>query len=132
MSQENVDLVRSGYDRFNAGEREPPLELWHVDAEYVSDRRDPDPATYHGVGAIAGVFNSWVEAYPDLRVEPLEIRESDNHVFVWARFLGHGAGSGVAIDMERAQVWTMEDAKIRRVEEHFDRAEALEALGLSE
>ena len=132
MSQENMDLVRSGYDRFNAGEREPPPELWHVDAEYVSDRRDPDPATYHGLAAIARVFHSWVEAYPDLRVEPLEIRESDNQVFVWARFLGHGAGSGVAIDMERAQVWTMEDAKIRRVEEHFDRAEALAAVGLSE
>ena len=58
-------------------------------------------------------------------MEPLEIRESDNRVFVWARFLGHGAGSGVAIDMERAQVWTMEAAKIRRVEEHFDRASKL-------
>ena len=77
-------------------------------AEYVSDRRDPDPATYHGLAAIAGVFHGWVEAYPDLRVEPHEIWQSDNQVFVWARFLGHGAGSGVAIDMERAQVWTME------------------------
>jgi ketosteroid isomerase-like protein len=132
MSQQNVELVRSGYERFNAGEREPPPALWHPDAEYISDRRDPDPATYHGLAAIAGVFHSWVEAYPDLRVEPLEIRQSDNQVFVWARSLGHGARSGVAIDMERAQVWTMEDAKIRRVEEHSDRAEALEAVGLSE
>jgi ketosteroid isomerase-like protein len=132
MSQENVELLSSAYERFNGGEREPPPELWHTDAEYVSDRRDPDPATYHGLAAIAGVFHSWVEAYPDLRVEPLEIRQSDNRVFVWTRFLGHGAGSGVPIDMERAQVWTMEDAKIRRVEEYFDRSEALEAVGLSE
>jgi hypothetical protein len=78
------------------------------------------------------VFHSWVEAYPDLRVEPLEIRQSDNQVFVWARFLGHGAASGVPIDMERAQVWTIEDAKIRRVGEHLDRSEALEAAGLTE
>ena len=44
MSQKNVDLLRSGYERFNAGEREPPEDLWHADAEYVPDRNDPDPA----------------------------------------------------------------------------------------
>jgi ketosteroid isomerase-like protein len=132
MSQENVEIVRSAYERFNAGEREPSPELWHLDAEYISDRRDPDPATYRGLAAIARVFRSWVDAYPDLRVEPLEIRASGHRVFVWTRFSGHGAGSEVPIDMERAQVWTVEDAKIRQAEEYFDSDEALEAAGLRE
>jgi ketosteroid isomerase-like protein len=132
MSQENVEIVRSGYERFNAGETEPPRDLWHLDGEYVPDRGDPDPGTHHGLAAIAKVYKSWTEAYPDLRVEPLEIRPSGNRVFVWVRFFGHGAGSGVAIDMERAQVWTVEDAQIRRCEEFFDRHRALEAVGLSE
>ena len=131
MSQENVELVRAAYERFNAGDRAPSPELWHSDCEYVSDRRDPDPATYRGLAAITRVFHSWVDAYPDLRVEPLEILASGQRVFVWTRFSGHGAGSGVPIDMERAQVWTLEGGKIRRAEEYFDRAEGLEAVGLT-
>ena len=132
MSQENVEIVRSGYERFNAGEREPPTDLWHVDCEYIPDRQDPDPGTHRGLAAIAKVYRGWVDAYPDLRVEPLEIRANGGRVLVWARFVGQGAGSGVAVDMERAQVWTIEDAKVRRCEEFFDRADALEAVGLSE
>src|SRR5262245_1575859 len=132
MSQQVEDLVRSAYDRFNAGEREPIPDLWERDAEYVPDRKEPEPAPYLGLDAIAGVFRSWVDAYPDLRVEPLEIRSTADRVFVWARFVGHGAGSGVAIDMERAQVYTVIEGKIRRVEEYFERPEALEAAGLQE
>jgi len=121
--------VRLGYDRFNEGGREVS-ELWHVDGEYINARGDPEPAIHRGFDAIARVFRTWFEAYPDLRVEPLEIRPSGDQAFVWVRFSGHGAGSGVPIDMERAHVWTVEEGKIRRIEEYFDRAEALEAVGL--
>jgi ketosteroid isomerase-like protein len=53
-----------------------------------------------------------------------------DRAFVWARWWGHGAGSGVPIEMEMAQVWTVEDGKVRRIAEFFDRDEGLEAAGL--
>jgi hypothetical protein len=34
--------------------------------------------------------------------------------------------------MELAEIWTLEGGRIRRIEEYFDRAEALDAVGLSE
>jgi hypothetical protein len=71
-----------------------------------------------------------VEAYPDLRVEPLEIMTNGDRALVWASWRGHGAGSGVPIEMEMAQVWTVEDGKIRRIAEFSDRDEGLEAAGL--
>ncbi len=132
MSQAPEDVVRSAYERFNAGERDPLPDLWHHDAKWIPDRRDPEPAPYLGLDAISGVFRSWVEAYPDLRVDPLEMRATGERVFAWVRFSGHGAGSRVAIDMERAIVYTVERGKVRLVEEYFDRAEALEAAGLRE
>ena len=98
MSQAPEDVVRSAYERFNAGERDPLPDLWHHDAKWIPDRRDPEPAPYLGL----------------------------------VRFSGHGAGSRVAIDMERAIVYTVEREKVRPVEEYFNRAEALEAAGLSE
>ena len=74
----------------------------------------------------------WVEAYPDLQVEPLEIQTNGDRAFVWVRFSGHGAESGVPIDMELAHVHTFKGGKLRRIEEYSDRADGLEAAGLSE
>ena len=52
-------------------------------------------------------------------------------VFVWTHFSGHGADSGVAMDMELAHVLTItDDGRTRRIEEFFDRGEALAAAGI--
>ena len=53
-------------------------------------------------------------------------------VFLWVRFSGHGEGSGAPVEMELAHVLTMRDGKVAQTVEYFDRAEALEAAGLSE
>jgi ketosteroid isomerase-like protein len=132
MPQENVDLIRSAYDRFNGGEKVPPADLWHADGEYVNSANDPDPAVHRGLEAVRKQFKSWVDTYPDLHVEPVESLVNADRVFVWTHFTGTAAVSGAPVEMQMAQVWTVEDGKIRRCEEYFDRAEALEAAGLSE
>jgi ketosteroid isomerase-like protein len=124
------DFVRSGYAAFNRGMRVPSLDVWHADGVYVNSSEDPDPDTHRGIDAVRKQYARWVEAYPDLRVEPLEIMTNGDRAFVWARWRGHGAGSGVPIEMEMAQVWTVEDGKIRRIAEFSDRDEGLEDAGL--
>lgn len=131
MSPEEIEeLVRWGYDWFNR-EKEPP-PTWLPDGEFVNSRDDPDHAVYRGIEAIRKQHRGWFEAYPDLRVEPLEIRQRADRVFAWVHFSGHGADSGIALNMELAHVITLEGARVRRLEEYFDRAEALEAVGLRE
>jgi len=132
MADDIEDLVHAGYGAFNAGEREPTLEYWHADGVYVNDAMDPDPATHRGIEAVRKQYARWVDAYPDLRVEPLEIRVNRDRAFVWVRFSGHGASSGVPIEMELAQIVTYEDGRIRSIEEYSDRAEGLKAAGLTE
>jgi ketosteroid isomerase-like protein len=139
MSQENVEeIVRRGYARFNGAEREPPdekelasLDVWHPDGVYVNDARDPDAGIHRGIEAVRQQVGQWVEAYPDLQVEPLEIQTNGNRAFVWVRFSGHGAASGVPIDMEMAHVVTIDEGgKTLRIEEYPERADGLEAAGL--
>jgi uncharacterized protein len=130
MSQENVEKVIEGYARYNAGERTPELDFWHDDAEYHASATDPDSAIHCGIDAIRRQFKTWEEAYPDLRVEPLEVKDSGEDVFAWVRFAGHGASSGVPIDMELAHVQTIRDGKIARLVEYPDRADTLKAVGL--
>src|SRR3954469_15270918 len=140
MSQESLEeFIRRGYARFNASEREPPdeeefasLDIYHPDSVYVNDANDPDPGLHRGIKAVRQQIRRWVEAYPDLQVEPLEIQTSGDRAFVWVRFSGHGAGSGVPIEMEMAHVNTVEDGKLRRVEEYQERGDGLKAVGLPE
>jgi ketosteroid isomerase-like protein len=132
MSEENVEFALAGYARFNAGEREAELWFFTPDAEYHVAREDPDSAIHRGIDAVRGQFARWVEAYPDLTVEPLEAKGKGDKVFLWVRFSGHGEGSGVPVEMELAHVLTMRDGRVARTAEYYDRAEALEAAGLSE
>jgi ketosteroid isomerase-like protein len=55
-----------------------------------------------------------------------------DQVFVWVRFAGHGAGSGLPVEMEVAHVITLRAGKFTRLDEYYDRAEALKAAGLAE
>ena len=129
--QEIVDFVLASYERGNRAQQ-LDVDSWHPDGEYVNAREDPDHAIYRGVGAIQKLFASWIEAYPDVRVEPIDARANGERVFVWVRFSGHGAASGMPLDMEMAHVITLEDGRIRRLQEYFDRAEALAAVGVAE
>jgi ketosteroid isomerase-like protein len=124
------ELIRWGYDWFNREQEPPPT--WLADGEFVNSREDPDHATYRGIDAIRAQHQGWFDSYPDLHVEPLEIRANGDRVFVWTRFTGHGADSGAAMEMELAHVLTLENGRTRRLEEYSDRAEGLAAVGLAE
>ena len=92
MSEENVRFVLDGYARFNAGDKEAGLWFFTPDAEYHVAREDPDSAVHRGIDAVRRQFARWVEAYPDLTVEPLDAKGSGDMVFLWVRFSGHGEG----------------------------------------
>jgi ketosteroid isomerase-like protein len=132
MSQENIKFVRDGYARFNAGEKTAELWFWHPDAEYHAAREDPDSDVHRGIDAIRKQFASWLEAYPDLKIEVLEAEGIGDQVFLWVRFVGHGAASGIPLEMELAHVYTIRDARAARVVEYMDRGEARKATGLGE
>jgi ketosteroid isomerase-like protein len=128
--EDTEERVRWGYDWFNR-EKEPP-PTWLPDGEFVNSVEDPDHATYRGIDAIRAQHRGWFDAYPDLKVEPLEVRVNGERVFVWVRFTGHGADSGAAMEMELAHVLTLEGGMTRRLEEYFDRPQGLAAAGLTE
>jgi ketosteroid isomerase-like protein len=107
-------------------------EYYHADAEYHVAREDPDSAVHCGVAAITKHVERWIEAYPDLKLERSDGKAVGDQVFVWVRLVGHGAGSGALVEMEMAHVITLRDGKFARVDEYYDRAEALKAVGLEE
>jgi ketosteroid isomerase-like protein len=56
----------------------------------------------------------------------------DDKVVALVRWIGRGKTSGAQAEISMAMVWTVRDQAITRLEFFLDRAQALEAVGLSE
>jgi ketosteroid isomerase-like protein len=135
VSQAVIDFVVEGYRRYNERDRSLPwpddenARIWHEDGEYRSAREDPDSEVHRGLEAIRVQFQRWHDTYPDLWVTIVDIQMNGDKVLAWVHLTGHGAGSGVPIEMELAHVLAFRDGKIAYIAEFFDRAEALEHIG---
>jgi ketosteroid isomerase-like protein len=65
-------------------------------------------------------------------VTVVDVRVNGAMVLLWVHLSGHGAGSGVPIEMELAHVLALRDGEIAYIAEFFDRAEAMEHVGISD
>ena len=133
MSQENVEIVRRLVEALNARDLDRYyVEFFDPEVEYQTSAEDPDAATHRGRQAYKRYVEQWIESFDGLHVDVEEyIDVGGERVFTWSRFTGRGRTSGVPADWYLAVIFTIRDGKVVRAEEYFDRAEALEAAGLS-
>jgi hypothetical protein len=89
-------------------------------------------ANYHGHGGYREAWRVILEAFEDVRLDPLELLDLGDRWLVTIEWNGHGAGSGVSISQQGFQLFTMRRGLVVRQDDFVDRAKALEAVGLSE
>jgi ketosteroid isomerase-like protein len=132
MSQENVELLRAWIDAFNGRDFHAIARLNHPAIEWHTSAEDPDATTHWGQEAVQRYLEGYIESFPDLQIEATEcFPVGSDRVFTTNRFRGRSA-NGVPMDWLLTTVTTYEDGRVVQVAEYFDRAEALEAAGLSE
>jgi uncharacterized protein len=133
MSQENVALVLRV---FGQG-RDNPDVLFDVlddDVQWDYGVLDiPDSAgIWHGPAGVREFFRRWVGAFEDWDFEFGDAIAVGDSVVVRVHQWGRGKGSGVTVDQEFWQVWTIRNGKVVRFRAYVTEAEALEAVGLRE
>ena len=136
MSQENVEIVRRGYERYAAGDFEAVADLI-ADEATLPDAgglgiADSAAGSRFGPEGFLRATEEAREAFEDYLVEPEEFIDAGNAVIVPVRISGQGRGSGVKLDMNLVHLWVLRDGKAIRNEIHRTVAEALEAAGVSE
>jgi ketosteroid isomerase-like protein len=141
MSQENVEVVRQGFDAFNAfmcGERSEEAVAALVDPEFEYDWPaewdwpEPDHSR-RGVPLAFAFINQVQSALDDVVWEPLEFIEAPgNRVLAQVRQSGRDPQSGVPVEVQLFHVATLRDGRVRKLEFFRHRAEALDAAGLRE
>jgi ketosteroid isomerase-like protein len=87
---------------------------------------------FYGLDSIRDNIDHWESAWEDFEVTAEEFLDGGDRVVVAARHRGRGRESGVTVDARFYEVYTLRDGKIIRADEYAERAEALEAAGLSE
>lgn len=92
----------------------------------------PDGKVFHGHDGAAEATRTWLGAWEDWRLEVEEIIDLGDRVLVLARESGRGKGSGIEIEHPHAAIVTVRNGKVVHTLGFVDRAEALEAAGLSE
>jgi ketosteroid isomerase-like protein len=134
MSQENVELVRSAVEAYNAG---PEAHLAFM-AEDIEVRPDtsvfPEAKPLHGRDEyrrfLAEIDQGW-EGGDKLGVIR-EVLAVGDRVVARADWGGRGRASGIDLRSSLTAVYDIRDGQIIRIEFYFEHAKALEAAGLSE
>jgi len=133
MSQENVrvknDVIRRWFWAFEndtaafRAALHPEIEWFPID----ENRR-----RLYGIEAALRNRNEWLETWEEHRFEVEEVVAERDSVVVWVHITARGKINGAEVDVRFYAHAKLRDDKVVYIYDHEDKAEALEAAGLSE
>jgi ketosteroid isomerase-like protein len=133
MSRENVELVRGIVEAWLRGDFEGALARIAGDIEWEGP---PDVSgggrSYRGHEEMGDALGTWVGTWDDYHYELRNLLPAGDEVLVEGWHRGRGKGSGVEVSEAIYMVWTVRDGMAVRQRMFRDRAQALEAAGLSD
>jgi ketosteroid isomerase-like protein len=133
MSRENVEVVRAVFDAQRRRDWQAFPDLYDPEIEWddVSGLWG-DWGTRRGFEAVRDAWMTWFEAFEDVDFDIESTLDANDDVVTSIRIGGRGRESGLLVHQQISAVWTLRNGKVTRVRGYRDRAEALEAVGLSE
>jgi ketosteroid isomerase-like protein len=132
MSQENVEIVRRWIEAFNRRDLTSTLALWSADCELDWSRSmGPLKGVYRGHRGLETFWNEFWSTFERVELEPHGFTQADSDVVVpnTAHLRGR---EGIEVVARSTFVVTVENGLTTRLRLFQERAEALEAAGLSE
>jgi ketosteroid isomerase-like protein len=132
MSEEIVETVRRLNEAWNRRDRKMWLALFHPDAEFDWSRsRGPLKGVYRGHGELEVFWDAFWSTFENVQVEMHSVTEVGSEVVV--PNTAHVRGrQGIEVVARSTFVFRVENGQITRLRMFQERAEALEAVGLSD
>ena len=131
MSEENVEILRRVYGQWASGDLS--ADFFDPDVEYSRiGAQTPDmEGRWLGLDEMWTAIREYLRAFSDLRIEAERIIDlGGDRVLVLSRHTARGKQSGVPIEHEVGDLFTLRRGKIVRYESYWNPAQALEAAGL--
>ena len=133
MSQENVEIVRAGFEALNRGDIDGMLSHLTEDHEWRPPSYAIDGVIFLGHEGYVAWFEGVRDRWRSARFTPAAFSDAgDRHVIAEVRAEVIARASGTPVDQVFWTVHSMDDGKVTRTEAFASEAEALEAAGLRE
>jgi ketosteroid isomerase-like protein len=132
MSQENVEIVRAVYERWERGDFRATLDMLDAHVVLVLGPEFPEAGTYFGIEAVSEYTRGLLEPFTDFTMAAEEVVPAEGSVLVSVHQRGVGSNSGVPTVLRYFTLWTFRGRSAIRIESFRERQAALEAVGLSE
>lgn len=134
MSEENVEIVRRGFEHFR--QTRDFLREDVYDPAFVWDmstfRGWPEKQTYEGLDGAREFMRAWLDAWDDWQLDVESLHDGGDKVVAIVRQRGRSKSTGLEVDMSFAQVFTLRNSLVTRMQMYADPAEGLQAAGLPE
>lgn len=123
-----MERLRGAYEAFNEGGIDAILERLSPEFQVRDRESSPDRETRHGLAGVKELFDSYMEAFDALRLEPEEFIPAGDQIVVSLHQRIRGKGSGAEVVGRIVHVWTMRDGAAMRLRIFGDKEGALAAL----
>ncbi|MFN2612149.1 MAG: nuclear transport factor 2 family protein [Solirubrobacterales bacterium] len=128
MAQDNVELIKGGFDALKENGVEGLLPLIAQDFEVTTPAAlASEPDTYRGPEGIRRYFDSFYEVMEDIYFEGHEFIAVGGKVVVDFTLHARGRTTGIEAGQRAFQVWTARGDKATRLEVFVTREEAMAA-----
>jgi ketosteroid isomerase-like protein len=133
MSEENIERIRSSILGFNDRGVDAFVENVAPDAEFHPPKESFEPGIYRGPDGVRTYWERIGETFEERRVEAVDMIDVDDTrvIAVVKGFVKTPHFEG-EVEMNWAWLYTMHDGLVTHVVGFTDRAQALEAAGVSE
>jgi ketosteroid isomerase-like protein len=132
VPDENIELLRQGFEALSSGDEERILAFAHPEFEtVVPPSLSAEPDAYRGHDGIRHYFELFDETMVDVRFHGERFWEAGDSVVAVVRLTARGKQTGIPVEQRSAQVWTIRDGRALRAQTFPELSEALEAAGLS-
>lgn len=130
MSEQNLDVVRRGYDAFGRGDLDALLGLFDDNIEWTSPGPPdlPTAGTRRGRQQVAAFFGAVDQVYEIQRFEPKTFLADGDRVVVLGDDTARIKATGKIITPAWAHAFTLRDGRIISFTEYIDTSEVVAEL----
>lgn len=126
MSQENVEVVRRGFEAFRRGDLDAALEMLDPEVEW---KQMEEPEVALGPVAVVEALGRWAEMWSAAEVTPQEWIDADDSVLVRVKWTGRSKETGIQVEQYAYNVFSFRAGRVVQMREYLFRLAPLREPG---
>ena len=111
-----ADVVRAAFAAYNRGRLDEGMRYLAPDVEWVLPGTALHEPVLHGPAALKRMLESELEAFSEIRREPVELEECGERVLGVIEAFVRGRISGIELELRAGHAFTVRDGLIVRAE----------------